>query len=272
MWCTSSDKTTGRDIPAPHHRIVRIPPGEAVVLNSAERAPYLLLIEILNDDLDFDPAKRSNKDVLRKVVTKEIEQRGGWSDFGLSSRTIRKDTTIDPDASLRAPSTSLVLSLSNGPDTATSSSFVNDDEEIDLVEQLYGDDPLLRSRALDIEASIVLPPTPKNRELDMVTWARSSPYLSQQEDPRVRQTPLAQPFTPLSISRANSASPAQSQISHSESDATHMLSLDEYSERMRTAAIMLAQLNADQGRDPAPLTAKPNGNTRSDNPADRSGT
>ncbi len=161
MWCTSSDKTTGRDIPTPHHRIVRIPPGEAVVLNSAERAPYLLLIEILNDDLDFDPAKRSNKDVLRKVVTKEIEQRGGWSDFGLSSRTIRKDTTIDPDVSLRPPSTSMVLSLSNGPDTATSStsSFVNDDEEIDLVEQLYGDDPLLHSRALDIEASIVLPPT-----------------------------------------------------------------------------------------------------------------
>lgn len=273
MWCTSSDKATGRDIPAPHHRIVRIPPGEAVVLNSAERAPYLLLIEILNDDLDFDPTKRPNKDVLRKVVTKEMEQRGGWSDFGLSSRTMRKDTVIDPDASFRAPSTSMALSLSNGPDTATSSTspFVADDEEIDLVEQLYGDDPLLRSRALDIEASIVLPPTPKNRELDMVTWARSSPHLNQQEDPRARQTPLAQSFTPLSISRANSASPAQSQISHSESDATHMLSLDEYSERMRTAAIMLAQLNADQGRDPAPLSAKPNGPTRSDNLADRSG-
>ncbi|OBZ75121.1 hypothetical protein A0H81_04201 [Grifola frondosa] len=47
--------------PQPHHRIVRIPPGESVVLNSAERAPYLLLIEILHGDLDFDPAKRSTR-------------------------------------------------------------------------------------------------------------------------------------------------------------------------------------------------------------------
>ena len=75
MWCSSSDNpdpTTG--IPEPHHRIVRIPPGESVVLNSAERAPYLLLIEILHADLDFDPAKRSNKEVLKKIVVKENER------------------------------------------------------------------------------------------------------------------------------------------------------------------------------------------------------
>ena len=53
MWCSSSDKPDPATIiPEPHHRIVRIPPGESVVLNSAERAPYLLLIEILHSDLE----------------------------------------------------------------------------------------------------------------------------------------------------------------------------------------------------------------------------
>ena len=75
MWCTSTDTPTGsRGIPQPHHRIVRIPPGESVVLNSAERAPYLLLIEILHDDLDFDPVKRNNKEILKKIVLKEVEK------------------------------------------------------------------------------------------------------------------------------------------------------------------------------------------------------
>lgn len=264
MWCTSSDSSNGRSVPSPHHRIVRIPPGEAVVLNSAERAPYLLLIEILNDDLDFDPSKRPNKDILRKVVTKEVEQRGGWSDFGVSSGATRKDAIIDPSFSSRA-----LLPL---PFPDSSTTFVDDDEEIDLVEQLYGDDQPLRSRVLDIEESIILPPTPKNKELDMVTWARSSPLVPQPyDDQRPRPTPLAQSFTPQSISRANSASPSISQISQSDSDTPHMLSLDEYSERMRTAAIMLAQLNADSGRDPLPVPQKLNGASRSDSAISRSG-
>ncbi|KAF8964699.1 kinase-like domain-containing protein [Flammula alnicola] len=273
MWCSSSDNDPSPGVPNPHHRIVRIPPGEAVVLNSAERAPYLLLIEILSNDLDFDPMKRPNKDILRKLVTKEVEQRGGWLDFGLSSSTIRKDT--DPDASLRTSFTPMAQSsfFPGGPTTADSSTstFSNDEEEIDLVEQLYGDDQPLRSRMLDIEDSIVLPPTPKNRELDMVTWARSSPLFPQSDDTRLRHTPLAQHFMSPSLSRTNSISPSQSQMSANESETIRILSLDDYSERMRTAAIMLAQLNADQSREPVSATAKPNGSSRPDNILDRSG-
>ena len=82
MWCSSSD-TLDPDsgIPEPHHRIVRIPPGESVVLNSAERAPYLLLIEIIHGDLDFDPLKRGNKEVLKKIVVKENERKGASQDL-----------------------------------------------------------------------------------------------------------------------------------------------------------------------------------------------
>ncbi|KAF9482771.1 kinase-like protein [Pholiota conissans] len=270
MWCSSVDSAAGRKFPTPHHRIVRIPPGEAVVLNSAERAPYLLLIEILSDDLDFDSSKRANKDILRKLVTKKVEQRDGWTNFGLSSSNFWKDTLPDSGGA----STSL-LPPSADPTTAgpSSTALTNDDEEIDLVEQLYGDDQPLRSRVLDIEDSIVLPPTPKNKELDMATWARSSPHISQHFD-ELRLglgMPGGQHFSTYSMSRTNSISPSNSQMSHGQSEPIHMISLDEYSERMRTAAIMLAQLNADQGREQVPSTPKLNGASRSDNLLDRSG-
>ena len=82
MWCSSSDtpKQVG-SVPEPHHRIVRIPPGESIVLNSAERAPYLLLIEIVHSDLDFDPSKRNNREVLKKILVKEEEGRNGSKDL-----------------------------------------------------------------------------------------------------------------------------------------------------------------------------------------------
>lgn len=38
-----------------HHRIVRLNPAEATSLNSAERVPYLLMVEVLREDFDFDP-------------------------------------------------------------------------------------------------------------------------------------------------------------------------------------------------------------------------
>lgn len=268
MWCSTAD--TVHPGLSKHHRIVRIPPGEAVVLNSAERAPYLLLIEILGEDLDFDPGKRVNKEVLRKVVTKEVGQRSSWQDFGLSS-SMRRENAPDLEVPLRTPFSSMPRSSlfpEGFPNTASSSTFSNDEEEIDLVEQLFGDDQPLRSRMLDIEDSIVLPPTPKNRELDMATWARSSPLLPS-EDPRARQIMSISHLHSPSLTRINSLSLPPFQNSTNESEASRMLSLDEYSERMRTAAIMLAQLNADQRREP--LTGKTNGSVRSDNILDRSG-
>ena len=73
MWCFAYDYTNDNRNPyRPHHRIVRVPPGESVVLNSAERAPYLLLLEILHDDLDFDPSKRANKPLLKEIVRKDL--------------------------------------------------------------------------------------------------------------------------------------------------------------------------------------------------------
>ncbi|EDR14837.1 uncharacterized protein LACBIDRAFT_290773 [Laccaria bicolor S238N-H82] len=240
MWCSSSDtphSPNGR--PEPHHRIVRIPPGESVVLNSAERAPYLLLVEILTDDLDFDPGKRSNKDVLRKIAIKESARKGTASDL---------DADVGQLAHEREKQSPRVVVASEPnalPDICV-------DEEIDLVEQLYGADKPLRSRTADLSESIVLPPTPKNRELDMAAWARSSPVPSPYLDDSSfssRRAPTSRVFnlTP-------SPGPTLNVQEYSGiNEETHILSLDDYSERMRTAAIMLAQLNASLLRDPVPV-------------------
>ncbi|KAL7626224.1 Phosphatidylinositol 4-kinase pik1alpha (PI4-kinase)(PtdIns-4-kinase) [Parahypoxylon ruwenzoriense] len=54
-----------------HHRIVRINPAEATVLNSAEKVPYLLMLEILRDDFTFDPSSGENQRLLSNLVAEQ---------------------------------------------------------------------------------------------------------------------------------------------------------------------------------------------------------
>ena len=146
MWCASSDTPpTSQGIPQPHHRIVRIPPGESVVLNSAERAPYLLLIEILHDDLDFDPAKRSNKEVLKKIVVKENESKGTSKDLASFTRSDLPKTKPSVTIPDYVNGSEVALGTETGefdhPVIHTTSPSVTSpseaaEEEIDLVEQL----------------------------------------------------------------------------------------------------------------------------------------
>ncbi|GJE90828.1 kinase-like protein [Phanerochaete sordida] len=264
MWCSSSDKpdpTTG--IPEPHHRIVRIPPGESVVLNSAERAPYLLLIEILHGDLDFDPAKRSNKEVLKKIVVKENERAGASHDLiafngagpAVSQLPVRSIDTDRPEKDIEIETTNIAegrsLEIPAIVSPTSPSDPPEDEEEIDLVEQLYGSSSALRARSIDLSESIVLPPAPKNKELDNLTWSSTPP------------TPLLPGAVPRrsGLTRSLSSSIVQ-RSSSGDSDSLSLqtervLSLDEYSERMRTAAVMLAQLNANLVREPVTAPGTP---------------
>ncbi|KAF7304897.1 Phosphatidylinositol 4-kinase [Mycena kentingensis (nom. inval.)] len=226
MWCASSDAPRPSGVPHPHHRIVRIPPGESVVLNSAQHAPYLLIIELLNDDLDFDPVKRGNKQVLKKIVLKENERKGGSADL-IPFTSGRTKVEILNDADV------VVGDRTNGnikpsPRTPTEPTLA-DDEEVDLVEQLYGAENSLRSQPIDLSDSIVLPPAPKNKDLDMAAWSRSVPP----------SPPAFDNGPSMSRSLSVSTNPATD-----DQPTAPILTLDEYSERMRTAAIMLAQLNA----------------------------
>lgn len=48
-----------------YHKMLRISVNEACVLNSAERVPFLLLIEYLSDEFDFNPTTEENKSILQ---------------------------------------------------------------------------------------------------------------------------------------------------------------------------------------------------------------
>ncbi|KAH6654625.1 kinase-like domain-containing protein [Truncatella angustata] len=54
-----------------HHRIVRVNPAEATVLNSAEKVPYLLMVEILRDDFCFDPESPDNQRLLTTLLAEQ---------------------------------------------------------------------------------------------------------------------------------------------------------------------------------------------------------
>ncbi|KAI0062271.1 kinase-like protein [Artomyces pyxidatus] len=260
LWCSSTDvPQQPLKVPVPHHRIVRIPPGECVVLNSAEHAPYLLVIEILHGDLDFDPLKRQNKDVLQKIVTKESEKRGTSKDlipfntsasssgaFKHASHGINASDTVLGEETPEVPETAVFGTII--PETPTPlSAPEGEEEEIDLVEQLYGPEESLRSRPLDLSDSIVLRPAPKNKDLDLATWSRSS---SLPPTPILEQSSSGTALSPIppEMQRSTSTRSQQSlspQISQSRpSMQGRSLSLEDYSERMRTAAVMLSQLNA----------------------------
>ncbi|PIL24090.1 hypothetical protein GSI_13842 [Ganoderma sinense ZZ0214-1] len=278
MWCSSSDEPqpSSHDVPEPHHRIVRIPPGESVVLNSAERAPYLLLIEILHSDLDFDPAKRGNKEILKKIVMKENEWKGTSKDlvnfaFNGSTKSKPKPIIIVPD---HVTGSEAALGDEGGdtgedtslPQSASSSSVLSpseppEEEEIDLVEQLYGNESSLKANNLDLSDSIVLPPAPKNKELDMVAWSRAStnPHTPQVDKPDPFSTPnlTITPATRPSRSPPTSDPSTPARQTSQGPSPQRVISLDEYSERMRTAAVMLAQLNANLGPSAIPGTPAP---------------
>ncbi|RCH95038.1 Phosphatidylinositol 4-kinase pik1alpha (PI4-kinase)(PtdIns-4-kinase), partial [Rhizopus stolonifer] len=74
LWCPA---TTDKPF---HHRVVRISPSDAVVLNSAERAPYLLMIEVLDNELSFEDDGYAStlyrkRRLLKKAQTLKIKKR-----------------------------------------------------------------------------------------------------------------------------------------------------------------------------------------------------
>ncbi|KAI1116981.1 phosphatidylinositol 3 [Nemania sp. NC0429] len=58
-----------------HHRIVRVNPAEATVLNSAEKVPFLLMIEILRDEFTFDPNSADNQRLLSNLLSEQNNRR-----------------------------------------------------------------------------------------------------------------------------------------------------------------------------------------------------
>jgi len=147
------------------------------------------------------------------------------------------------------------------------------EEEVDLVEQLFGANLSVRDVDVDLADSYVLPALPKNKALDLATWERTG---SVPNSPAVG--PSAHPTTPITIGRHTLGSPSIVPSSGSSPSTTptpatlgqehnpEPLTLEDYSNRMEAAAVMLAQLNANLVREPvteafraAPSTEAPSG-------------
>ncbi|KND92108.1 Phosphatidylinositol 4-kinase PIK1 [Tolypocladium ophioglossoides CBS 100239] len=79
-----------------HHRIVRLNPAEATVLNSAEKVPYLMMVEVLRDDFTFNPDTPDNQRLLTTLLGGSETSRRL---FDLSSETpkISHTTVRNPD-------------------------------------------------------------------------------------------------------------------------------------------------------------------------------
>lgn len=76
LWCNCAKQADFSTDVQSHSKVVRIPPGESVVLNSAERAPYLLVVEVLHGELHFDPSIRANKELLTRVARDKPGKKG----------------------------------------------------------------------------------------------------------------------------------------------------------------------------------------------------
>ncbi|RIA96261.1 kinase-like domain-containing protein [Glomus cerebriforme] len=70
LWCPA---TTEKPY---HHRVVRISPADAVVLNSADRVPYLLMVEVLEGEMSFDMSKLQAQKSLKRFLHDEKRKKG----------------------------------------------------------------------------------------------------------------------------------------------------------------------------------------------------
>ena len=181
-WCHG----TAMDEPRQerHHRVVRISASEAVVLNSADRVPYLLHVEVLRNDLDFDPNRRYNRELLQRIFDRDKRACQPL----VMADVRRMSVPQDP------------LESSQSAQSATPAPALSG--EVDLTEQMYGSDLGGFGREHDPEEGL----GHKNDTLDTAVWAHASA----------------------------AGEPSQ-------------FSLEEYAQRMRTAAVMLAQLNKGGG-------------------------
>ncbi|KAI0180387.1 phosphatidylinositol 3 [Hypoxylon sp. FL1284] len=199
-----------------HHRIVRINPAEATVLNSAEKVPYLLMMEILRDDFTFDPSCGNNQRLLGTLVS---EQGARKRMFDLSDAQRRPSSERIPEPVV---------------------------ERVDSVfEPTLGDlgtSPMLKP--LDDGGSIGKRSgkQPAKRRSLPNTSGDGSTTLADLSPPRTSATSTSRSSSPGPSRRAPLSTPRN--VSTDQPDVSALAT------HMRTASQMLAQLDATSGKRP----------------------
>jgi phosphatidylinositol 4-kinase len=203
-----------------HHRIVRLNPAEATSLNSAERVPYLLMVEVIREDFDFNPDSEENNQLLNTILSEQGATKRRLFDLTYSAL---ENTKGDP----MSPGEDSVLEPANGD--LGNSSLIN------MYQYATNDELSVRIKTpLSNEA-----PKPVIGRPSSGVGGRSS--LTAQSTPRSSHTDLIRAGSPGSRKALGASSrsyaPDQPDVS---ALATHM----------RTAAQMLAQLDQSSSKRP----------------------
>ncbi|KAK5118344.1 hypothetical protein LTR62_002857 [Meristemomyces frigidus] len=164
-----------------HHRIVRLNPAEATSLNSAEKVPYLLMLEVLRDDFDFDPDSEQNAQLLVNLLSEKSRPKRRLFDTSDAARKAAMHVRANEMAS------DSVLEPTNG-DLSSASLLTDADSSgkpnsAGLVTPTTRDPPRLSSGVSTL-SSDPSSPTPRNSGgLDInggSAASRSSPYIKPQ--------------------------------------------------------------------------------------------
>ncbi|ORZ29351.1 hypothetical protein BCR44DRAFT_1490646, partial [Catenaria anguillulae PL171] len=213
LWCLADTVDGASGSSRAHHQIVRISPSDAVVLNSADRVPFLLFVEVLDDDGDEDDkplvsAKGTDLAAIKKAQAsasaKDLAVAVAMVENAASSTSTSSSTTANVDRPTSAPAPSR---------------------------------PLVRRRSsLSLLPTALVIPPPTAVETDAEPAPTSAPPVSASAAPPIASSIRKSPSTPairdISLKNMASAPIVPGFITHAE-----------FEDRMRTAAIMLAQLS-----------------------------
>ncbi|KAL8415766.1 hypothetical protein RB596_006386 [Gaeumannomyces avenae] len=220
-----------------HHRIVRVNPAEATVLNSAEKVPYLVMVEILRDDFTFDPDSQENQRLLSTLLA---EQGSRKRIFDLSESPRGTPTTRGPGGGLgnQMPVADSVFEPTAGD--LGSSPMIRPFDEEDLPadggnsggggtgKEAQGVPQRISSSATTL--TTLSDPTPRS----------SATSTSRSSSPRRKTGPPLEPTGMVRSYSHNLRTPTVEQQPDFSALATHM----------RAASQMLAQLEATSGKRP----------------------
>ncbi|KAJ3084316.1 Phosphatidylinositol 4-kinase pik1alpha (PI4-kinase)(PtdIns-4-kinase) [Rhizoclosmatium sp. JEL0117] len=210
LWCSGG---TGEKN---HHWVVRVPPNDGVTLNSADRVPYLLILEIVDDvdnELSSDEALSKRLSINSNAQTPTIAR--------------LKPDLLDPQEA--RPSSSSLNALDLGENSEPNAEYYK---------------------------------TVQNRRNHMSPAASTEKQGSGEESsaPIVVKTPPR----PIGQSRSTSSSSLALTAANT--------AVDEYTQKMRTAAVMLAQLYQQQAGAPSGTSSPSGSNSPSPHRKSESGT
>jgi hypothetical protein len=210
-----------------HHRIVRINPAEATSLNSAERVPYLLMVEVLQEDFDFDPDTEQNQQLLEKLMFEK----------GTSRRRLFDITNADYLALDRTPPNGSDSVFEPATGDLSSTSLIAGAEEEELASGV---------------ARVTLPPAAAAAAA-AANGKSTAPRSSSGANTLSSMATLSTPRTSDSaISRSNSPVPTRRMTipANMNSRGADQPDFSALATHMRTAAQMLAQLEASGSKRP----------------------